>query len=261
MDIDFLDCVAFERPESKQLRSRVLEVDRTWVRLKCTNFYPGMSGQPADRGYLSDLSTDRRFPIDTVEIRDGKIWHKVVGEPPAEGSKVLCGLDWPRRYFFMRAHTAAVLVSGLAWRAWCCRVTSCDITEDRVRLDFDLRIQGGQVEWLIQAANSRIAEELPVTWSYISTISLGPGSHLLRSKASDPSTMGLRARIVTIGEPAEPLEQQCDVGTHVSNLREIGAIALGKDSPDQGAVRATANKGRHHFRLYFRVLQRTETRA
>ena len=54
------------------------------------------------------------------------------------GDKVKGTIDWNRRYFFMRCHTAAHLLSGLIHKETEAQITGNQISEEKTRIDFCL---------------------------------------------------------------------------------------------------------------------------
>lgn len=251
MNLESFNCSAITKPYIRTARAVVAEVRRHFVRLDETIFFPEMSAQPFDQGRIR-LADGSQCDVVAVCLRKGLIWHQVEGPVPSVGESVTCQLDWPRRFFLMRSHTAAVLVSGLAHRVWQCSVTSCSISEDRVRLDLSCsRRSEDEVRTLIEKASSICKKGHKTCWYKTPIRTLDSKPKLVRSATTMSSVNGKIVRVVRIGSKLNPIEEQCDVGTHVRSLAEIGDIHPGARPPS--TRRICENKGKNHFRIRFHL--------
>ena len=76
-----------------------------WVALDRSAFYPASGGQPRDRGVLAGAR------VQDVQLRDGRVWHRLDGRAPRLDDLVTGEVDWERRLRHMQRHTAQHLLS------------------------------------------------------------------------------------------------------------------------------------------------------
>ena len=251
MSILRYNCLAIRDPYLRSVRSKVVRVEGPSLLLDRTLFFPQLSAQPYDQGQLL-FDDARRADVVEVHLRDDGIWHTLSGAQPAPGDFVTCQLDWPRRYFFMRSHTAAVLVSGLATTRWRCCVTCCDIREERIRLDLSCTKQPREdVLALLKTASRLCREGGPVVCATHRCALPRIRSPLVRSEMTKTRLDTGAVRVVRLGPKRNPIEEQYDIGTHVKDLREIHTIRPGVRGA--GAASVSDNKGRAHFRIRFHL--------
>ena len=146
----------------KECEARVLscrkEGDRFKVILDRTVFYPEGGGQPADRGLLfiqkdiqKEDETCNKVPVLDVQEEEEDIVH-FTGEEIAEGSRVLCRIDWGRRFDLMQQHSGEHIISGLIHETFGYDNVGFHIGRDAVTMDFNgpmiredaLRIERGE---------------------------------------------------------------------------------------------------------------------
>lgn len=216
--------------------------DGKYVVLSDTAFYPNSGGQPYDTG---TLTTDDGTAYNVVFVGkfSGTVSHEVDKEGLKEGDKVHGRIDWDKRYRLMRSHTASHIISALLHDDVGAKITGNQLTEEKIRIDFNLEsFDRDLLQSAIDKANRIIAEDVPVTVSY------KPRDEALK----DPSMVKLASgvpegieelRIVTIGDPENPVDRQADGGTHVKSTGEIGRIELVKAD----------NKGKNNRRVYVRL--------
>lgn len=82
------------------------EGDLCFIELDRTAFFPEGGGQNADAGTLGG------FPVEDVQIKDGKILH-VMGSPISVGSTVRGVIDKKTRFVRMQNHSGEHIVSGI----------------------------------------------------------------------------------------------------------------------------------------------------
>lgn len=98
----------------KAMTASILEVspeaEGKWkVVLSETLFYPMGGGQPTDQGML--YAKDWQGKVYQVLTKEGTIFHYVEAmKIPSPGTEVKGEIDWPRRYFNMRLHSAGHIV-------------------------------------------------------------------------------------------------------------------------------------------------------
>ncbi len=88
----------YEDPYLKEAEVEIVKKENNRYLLSDTILYPGGGGQPPDVGYA--ICGDKRLKI----MHLGNLWHEIEGDCNAR--KIKIEIDWSRRYWFMRAHTA-----------------------------------------------------------------------------------------------------------------------------------------------------------
>lgn len=203
-------------------------------------FYPTGGGQPGDSGWVT--WDGQNLPIATTVKGEGDAIALVAAEPaplPPVGAHVVQQLDWDRRHKHMRLHTALHLLSVVIPFG----VTGGQISAKHARLDFDMPQapeDRGEVEAALMAY---IADDLPVTESWITEAELDSAPELVKTMAVQPPRGVGDIRLVQIGMSDLWIDQQPCGGTHVARTGEIGAIRLGK----------IEKKGRANRRVYLHL--------
>jgi misacylated tRNA(Ala) deacylase len=187
------------------------------VALDKTAFYPGGGGQPNDLGWL-----DNR-PVTRVKRQEGRIWHWLEDDLPAEGDTVRGRLDWDRRYKLMRTHTAFHILCGVVWRDYGAQVTGGNMDELRGRMDFEFEtLRQELVKEIEQKLNVEVAAAHDVRVKILPREEAFRIPDLIRTKINLLPEGISQVRIVEI----EGLDLQADGGTHVANTREVGLIRV-----------------------------------
>ncbi|MHA2035053.1 MAG: alanyl-tRNA editing protein [Promethearchaeota archaeon] len=209
--------------------------DGKYVTLDKTAFYPKGGGQPWDEGNI--IRNNEKFKVVYVGKFSGEISHEVETSGLKIGDKILCELDWDRRYTFMRYHTASHLISNILYNKANAKITGNQIEMDKSRMDFSmLDYSPEKLRTYVDEANSIIQQDLPITVEYMTRQDVMGKPELARLAVGLPENIK-EFRIVKIGD----VDTQVDGGTHVNHLKEIGTIELTK----------TVNKGKNNRRMYF----------
>ena len=206
------------------------------ILLDRTAFYPGGGGQPPDKGQL------RIGPVqaNVVDVRrqDGSIVHVLDNPIPKTVGQINGVLDWERRYSHMRYHTALHVLSGVIWKNFGAKVTGGQMRADHARMDFSFPGEWtteivGEID---QLTNEALAEEHLVKVYELSRGQALENPDLIRTQVNLVPAHVEMVRIVEI----EGIDTQADGGTHVSNTKEVGKIAITGKS-----------KGRQNKRIEF----------
>lgn len=216
----------------KSTEATVTAVGEGGIKVDRTVFYPNGGGQPGDTGTLK-FSGGELAIIDTVkDTIAGGILHVPADDQtlPCVGDSVTVELDWDRRHKHMRMHTCMHLL---------CSLVEGDVTGGQVggvksRLDFNIP-ESPDKEALSEALNKRIAEDHPVTISWITDEELDANPGLVRSMSVSPPRGSGRIRMINI----DGVDFQPCGGTHVASLAEIGRMRIGK----------IENKGKQNRRI------------
>jgi misacylated tRNA(Ala) deacylase len=207
------------------------------VLLEDTVFHPQGGGQPADSGALTGEGGP--WPVLGVEETPGGILHRLApgATPPTVGLAIEASIDWPRRYRFMRYHTALHLLSGVVHQRFASGITGNQIGEDRARMDFSIpEFTRSLAEELIAATNAVAARSLPVEVRFISPEERARRPELVRVATDGASAPRSEVRLVDI----VGFDVQADGGTHVRSTDEVGVLRLDR----------IENKGSKNKRLY-----------
>jgi len=218
-----------------ELDARIVSIDtieeRTAMILDRTVFYPQGGGQPADRGVIRGASGT--FEVADVRSIDGRVLH--FGTPEGvmtPGEAVTLHVDEPRRTLNTRAHSAghavdmAVQALGLDWapgKAY--HFPDGPYVEYLGNLDSDKSEMQKSLEIEI---NRFTSQDIPTSMRFF------PHSELASILKVVPSWAPLDkpCRVVFYGDFGVP----CG-GTHVANLRDIGAVTVRKLKAGGGTVR------------------------
>ena len=209
--------------EDAYLRSctaRVVDVTPAGIVLDRTVLYARSGGQPGDGGTLRWARGEA--PVAEALKGDGEaVAHPIAGEAPAIGDEVEVTLDWARRHRHMRMHTTMHLLCSLTPGIG---VTGGQIGAEKSRLDFDLP-EPPPKEWWAERLNALVAEDHPVSFSWITDAELDANPQMVRTLSVQPPRGSGRVRLVRIGtEP--PVDLQPCGGTHVARTGEIGRVTV-----------------------------------
>jgi misacylated tRNA(Ala) deacylase len=206
-------------------------------------FYPTGGGQPGDSGRL--VWPGGALEIATTVKPEPDAPGAVIlvpSEPaplPSIGTRVRQDLDWERRHRHMRVHTALHLLSV----AIPFPVTGGQIGVERGRLDFDMAEKPEDIDALDALMNGWIAQDLPVTESWITDAQLAAQPELVKTMSVAPPIGQGWVRLIAIGREDAQIDLQPCGGTHVASLSEIGGVKIGK----------IEKKGRQNRRVYLHL--------
>jgi alanyl-tRNA synthetase len=233
-------CVYLDDSYLQSLDSNVLKVtqekNNAYVLLDKTIFHPRSGGQPSDVGTIE--GSGFHVIIKRAMLQSGSIVHFGKVEGKLETGPVKCKIDWENRFLMMRRHTAAHLLDHCLATHTGSRVETTDSwlgNEPYVGYGGNAP-SGLNLERLQELGNGFIQQGLNVE------IKIMDRSDAERLIARAPNVARLpkteKLRIVTIqGQIPIP----CG-GTHVRNLKEIGALEVQRTE--------AAETG---FRLHFEV--------
>lgn len=223
----------------------VSQFDERGIILDCTNFYANSGGQPGDTGWLERADGSKIDISNSVYDSGRKAIILVPVEQHAKvavGEKLICHVDWERRYKLMRMHTACHLLSVVCPYP----ITSANVNEVDSRVDFDIPKEemeaGVSKEIISEKMMELVNANHPIYTNWITEAELDANPNIIKSKNVRPPKGLGDIRLVCIGDSASIDSQPCG-GTHVSETQEVGYIHIGK----------IENKGKENrrFRLRF----------
>lgn len=219
-------------PYLKETEATIIFSQNNIVELDVNIFYPISGGQPNDLGRIDDAN------VLDVKKENGKILIKL-DKTLEKGKKVICILDWQRRYKLMRMHTAAHLLSAIIHKETSALITGNQLGIEKSRIDFNLdNFDREQIKSFEDKANSMIDKEIEVRSYVVSREELDKNPNLIKLAKGLLESIK-EVRIVEI----EGFDAQPCAGTHIKNIKEIGRIK----------IIDAENKGKNNRRIYFKL--------
>lgn len=217
----------------RETAARVVEIRDEGIVLDRTVFYPRGGGQPGDTGVL-EWGGGSVVIGDTFK-RGGALFHVSQGDAPPVGSEVVARIDWDRRYYLMRTHTALHVLSSVIWRDFDAKVTGGNMEPGRARMDFELESIsvefGREVE---RRLNEALADGHEVRVLFMARADALADPDLIRTKVNLIPDFVDPIRVIDIGT----IDRQADGGTHVANTSEVGRVRVtGTESKGKGNKR------------------------
>lgn len=168
-------------PYLKEADATVLYVDREFVILDRTIFYPESGGQEWDEGEISNIRvidtrdqggqliyvSHPRVHVPAVKV-DTIVVHRLLEPAPFHvGERVNLKLDWARRYANMRQHSASHFLFHAVNQIYGSPNDSlitkgCHIHPDGHRFDFGGDLPGDRIMEVQETANALIAQKLEI---------------------------------------------------------------------------------------------------
>lgn len=197
---------------------------RWLVSLNRTAFYPTSGGQPFDLGVLRVSAaggTTLEVPVEEVtEDEDGSVWHRV-SQPLEVGNEVEGIIDWDRRFDHMQQHTGQHLLSAIFARELHAPTVSFHLGEESSTIDLAVAPPARhELERVERIANEMIAEDRPVTISYVSR---NDAEAMLN--AGELRKLPDREGVIRLIDIAECDRNACG-GTHVRSTGQIGGLLV-----------------------------------
>jgi alanyl-tRNA synthetase len=195
---------------------------RRAVTLDRTAFYPTSGGQPFDTGRLGDVAV-----VETVDVDDA-IAH-IIAAPLQEGGGVIGEIDWVRRFDHMQQHTGQHVLSAAFDRLFDNRTMSFHMGGEVSTIDLQREAGPADVERAVDAANSVVWEDRPVSIRFAS-----PEEAAALPLRKEPVRAG-PLRLIEV----ESFDLSACGGTHVTRTGAIGVIAVLGAERLRGGTRLT----------------------
>ncbi len=198
-----------------------------------TVFFPEGGGQFADLGYIctdeqADGKPSENINVLDVQIKDDVITHYTDG-PLEAGTKVICHIDWTRRFDFMQQHSAEHILSGLVYRTFGFHNVGFHLGMAETTLDFDGPLTTEQLAWLEAESNKAVWKNIAFEITFPDADTLASMDY--RSKKA----LSGDVRIVTL--PGYDVCACC--APHVYHTGEIGLIKIVASMAHRGGMRLT----------------------
>ena len=205
----------------KEFEARVIDSTPKGVVLDRTAFYPGGGGQPSDCGVLE--VAEEEYSVTKLSRADGKLVHEIGGDRPEVSIEVHGVIDWDRRYYLMRTHTALHIMCGVVWRDYGAQVTGGNMQPGSARMDFELEQMTAEFAREVEEAiNNEVQAARQIEIAVLPREKAFEIPDLIRTKINllPPEIKEIRT-VDIVG-----LDLQADGGTHVRNTSEVGRIRV-----------------------------------
>ncbi len=198
------------------------DLERWYVTLEETLFFPTGGGQPNDVGRIKDIVV---FDVEEVE---GEIRH-YIGEPSLEvGESVDMEINWHRRFDFMQQHTGQHILTASFVELFGIQTTSFHLGKEIVTIDLDAKkVSDEQFLEVEKRANQIILENRPIETKWVSKDELD--AYPLRKQVAVEEDI----RLVIIPD----FDYNGCGGTHPSSTGQIGTLKILDTEMQKGNVR------------------------
>ncbi|MGZ9584354.1 alanyl-tRNA editing protein [Paenibacillus marinisediminis] len=198
----------------------VVREDGIYVILKETAFYPHGGGQPCDKGYIQGV------PVIDVITESELILHKLESLP--EERKVICRIDWTRRFDHMQQHSGQHLLSAVCLDMYQAKTLSFHLGMDYCTIDVEAsELTSSQLEAIEHEVNQQIYQNHSIISYMVTEQEVNQLELVKQTSLTD------NIRIVEI----KNIEHNACGGTHVSSTGAIGMIKLLKSEKHKGNMR------------------------
>ncbi|MDX1806622.1 MAG: DHHA1 domain-containing protein [Paenisporosarcina sp.] len=198
------------------------DLERWYVTLEETLFFPTGGGQPNDVGRIKDIVV---FDVEEV---DGEIRH-YIAEPSLEvGESVDMEINWHRRFDFMQQHTGQHILTASFEEVFGIQTTSFHLGKEIVTIDLDAKmVSDEQLLEVEKRANQIILENRPIQTKWVSKDELH--AYPLRKQVAVEEDI----RLVIIPD----FDYNGCGGTHPSSTGQIGSLKILYTEMQKGNVR------------------------
>ncbi len=246
----------------KTLEADILQVDRekSTVVLDSTIFFPEGGGQSCDLGSMKVISGEgsqgegKTLSVVDVRERDGIIYHKVEGDVFGleAGGRVLCQIDWDRRFLNMQRHCGEHILSGIFHRLYGGVNRGFHMGADYMTIDISLEdmpevkeLTWGMVLEAEREANKVIWQDAPVIVRHFDTREQAENLPLRKKLAIDEDIT-----IVCVGSIEEPSDCVACCGTHPNTAGQVGLIKILKMESYKGMYRIYCEAGEAALNIF-----------
>lgn len=197
-------------------------IEREFVVLEKTCFFPEGGGQPADSGRM-EFDGKEAEVVDVQKV--GRvIIHKLKGPVPKKGDSIKGTVDWNKRYSLMKNHTATHVVGGAARRVLGQHVwqfgTQKGVEASRLDISHYRRLTLEELQKIETLANEAVLRNIPVETAWMSRNEAESqyGFRLYQGGA----VPGKEIRVVKTGD----WDVEACAGTHLKSTLEIGFLKI-----------------------------------
>ena len=213
----------YEDQYMKEFEAKAVRIiNKEFVVLDKTCFFPEGGGQPADSGHFT--FGDKKAEVVDVQKIGKVIVHKIKGDVPKIGTTVKGAIVWDRRYGLMKNHTATHVVGGAARRVLGQHVwqygTQKGIESSRLDISHYRRLTLEELHKIETLANEAVMRNLQVEtrWMPRNEAESLYGFRLYQGGA----VPGKEIRVVRTGD----WDVEACAGTHLKGTGEIGFLKI-----------------------------------
>ena len=207
----------------KDFEAKVLKVvEKEFVVLDKTCFFPEGGGQPPDNGFL--LFNGKKSEVIDVQKVGNVVVHKVKGNVPEEEQTVNGEIDWNKRYGLMKNHTSTHVIGGAAKRVLGQHVwqygTQKGVVSSRLDISHFRRLTLDELHKIEMLANEAVMRniKIDISWLPRNEAESKYGFRLYQGGA----VPGKEIRVVRAGD----WDVEACAGTHLKSTGEIGFIKI-----------------------------------
>jgi alanyl-tRNA synthetase len=235
----------------KDCESTILEVQGTGTAgepyllvLDETVFFPTGGGQPCDLGTIDGISLAEVFE------KGGEVFHKLLPSSDARnwksGDKVLCSLDWARRFEHMQKHCGEHILSGIFFRECGGVNRGFHMGIGSMTIDIDLPgITWEEAQRIENLTNEVIWSNVPVTTRYYENRAEAEKLPLRKALTVEEDIS-----VVCVGDESNPADRVACCGTHPGTSGQIGLVKILKLESYKGMTRVYFKAGREALADY-----------
>lgn len=213
----------YEDQYMKEFEAKVVRViNKEFVVLDRTCFFPEGGGQPADSGHFT--FGDKKAEVVDVQKVGKVIVHRIKGDAPKTAMIVKGAIDWDKRYSLMKNHTATHVVGGAARRVLGQHVwqygTQKGVESSRLDISHYRRLTLEELHKIETLANEAIMRNIKVDirWMPRNEAESLYGFRLYQGGA----VPGKEIRVVRTGD----WDVEACAGTHLKETGEIGFLKI-----------------------------------
>lgn len=245
----------------KECTAKVESINGNEVRLSQSVFFAFSGGQESDSGTIGGIPVK-----EARKEADGSITYVLENAPTfSPGQEVRVTIDWEKRHRIMKLHTAAHVVWFLfEKKTGVKKLIGSNVTNEKSRIDYEfpesvssilselekevneLIAKGAEIKTYYDTGNGKPGWRNPIGFCQLSPKRYGTGNlerrwwemglcHL------EPTAQGCAAPVPN-AQGASALSSRCQFkcpcgGTHLKNLKEIGALKLKRKNLGKGKER------------------------
>ena len=223
----------------------VIKIDKNFVALDQTAFFPTGGGQSCDTGRMENL------PVTDVFENDDHIWHEVPNHNFVVGDKVTGEIDWERRFDNMQRHCGEHIMSGIWHKLYKGINRGFHMGDNYMTVDIDLscsehnHMTQDMIDEVEMESNMIIWKDLPVISRHFNTREETVGLPVRK-----PVAIERDITIVSVGDVGNPSDCVACCGTHPSHSGQVGLLKIFKFEKNKDMYRIYFDAGKRAFARY-----------